>query len=338
MEPGSGTNSTNGDLINGFDNGHDRISNKGHVLVTGGAGYVGSTLVPLLLRSGFEVTVFDCFRWGITPLLPIVEHPLMHIVKGNVCDKQAVKEVIRGKIGVIHLAAIVGYPACSKEPDLAAEVNIGGTQNIADCLAPGQALIYASTGSCYGAVDGICTEETSISPLSLYGRTKAGGEKIVLNAGGVALRLATVFGIAPRLRLDLLINDLTYKALTLKHFDLYEGHFRRTFLHIKDAARAFVFAVENFKTMQGQAYNVGDERMNLTKMEIAQEIQLQVKDCKIEENLTGKDQDKRDYEVSYEKIRKLGFRSTISVKQGICDLLKVLPNMLDFEVARCKNV
>ncbi|XP_028402743.1 uncharacterized protein LOC114541121 [Dendronephthya gigantea] len=336
---GSETGFTNGYHSHCDNAGTNGISHWEHVLVTGGAGYLGSTLVPLLLGSGYHVTVYDSFRWGASSLLHLADNPHLRIVRGDVLDRAHLKKNIQKCDAVVHLAAIVGYPACERSPELAKQVNEQGTRNVVELMETDQKLIYASTGSCYGAVvDGLCTEDTPISPLTLYGSTKASGESVALQAGAVCLRLATVFGVAPRLRLDLLVNDLTNKALTLKHFDVYEGHFRRTFLHVKDAARAFLFALKNFKRMRNDVFNVGDECMNMSKIDVAHVIQTRVKNCKITKSSNGQDKDKRNYEVSYEKIRRLGYQSTISVEEGVDELLKVLPCLSEDEISRARNV
>jgi len=309
------------------------------ILVSGGAGYLGSTMVPLFLQEGYKVTVYDIFRWGTQSLLGILHHPNLTVIKGDVLDTPRYKALVEKHDVIIHLAAIVGYPACKKEPELAVALNQTCVEQLVEWMKPEQRVIYASTGSCYGVVEGICYEDTPCNPVSLYGETKQGGETAVLKkANGVALRLATVFGASPRLRVDLLINDLLHKACTMKTFDLYEPHFKRTFLHVKDVARAFLFAIQHYTSMQGNAYNVGDETMNLTKMEVAKLIEKNVEGCSITEG-KGTDADKRDYEVSYAKIKKLGHETvTVTVEDGIKELLKIIPHLSEADLKIMKNV
>ncbi len=295
----------------------------GKVLVTGGAGYVGCTLVGRLLEEGYDATVFDNLMYGGRGLLPYFSNPRFHFIKGDVRDKSKLQEVVKDADVIVHLAAIVGYPACKKDPRLAEEVNIGGTRNLLAVRVPSQPVLYASTGSNYGAyTGGPCTEETPLNPVSLYGISKTQAETDIMSAGNsVSFRFATAFGVSSRMRLDLLINDFVYRALKERSLILYEKEFKRTFIHVRDMAHSFLFALKNYARMKDDVFNVGSEKMNYNKEEIALKIQQRIP-FYLHFADVGKDEDQRNYEVSYEKIRRLGLETTIDVDQGIDELIR----------------
>jgi nucleoside-diphosphate-sugar epimerase len=303
------------------------------VLVTGGAGYLGSLLVPMLLQRGDEVTVLDQFRWGFQPMLAIAAHPRLRIEHADVRDSRRLTAAMAGRDAIVNLAAIVGFPACARDPLDARTINQDAVAAIAAALQPGQMLIQASTGSTYGQVDGVCDEDTPINPLTLYGETKAAAEAPVLDRGGVPLRFATVFGVSPRMRLDLLVNDIVYQVTHMRNFVMFEGHARRTFLHSTDAARSVMFALDNYSKMSGQPFNVGDEALNFTKQQIA-ELVKQKKDYYLHNAEFGEDKDKRDYEVSYARIKALGFSAQVGMGDGIDELLRVMPFLRETSVMR----
>lgn len=293
------------------------------ILVTGGAGYVGSALLPELLKANHQVKVLDNLMFGGHTLLGYFANPNFEFVKGDILDEKTVRDCVKDVDAIIHLAAIVGYPACKKDPKLAEDVNVFGSRIIDRVRSRSQTVLFASTGSNYGALVGdICTEETPLNPLTIYGKTKTQAEQSFLDTGSaICYRFATAFGLAPRLRLDLLVNDFVYKALKERNLIIYEKTFKRTFIHVRDMARSFMFALENMDNMMDNVYNVGSEKMNYSKEEVAQLIKQ-----KIEYYLhfadIGKDEDQRNYEVSYKKINKLGFETTIDLEQGIDELIK----------------
>lgn len=297
------------------------------ILVTGGAGYVGSVLVPYLLAKDYKVRVLDNLTYGISGLFNCFNHKNFEFADGDVSDACAYEKAVAGVDAIIHLAAIVGYPACKKNEALAESVNVGGAAvavNETDLDVP---IVFASTGSVYGEIGEVCLEDTMINPLTIYGKTKGRAEEIFKNRGNcVIYRFATAYGISPRLRLDLMINDFCYKAVNEKHLILYEQHFRRTFIHVTDMAKSFLFAIKNHQVMRDNVYNVGSADMNLTKKQIAEEIGLKVKyllHCADYE----KDADKRDYVVDYEKIASLGFKPTMTLSTGIHQLIQLFKVM-----------
>ncbi|MCW8128837.1 MAG: NAD(P)-dependent oxidoreductase [Planctomycetota bacterium] len=294
------------------------------ILVTGGAGYIGSVLTPMLLDAGHRVTIYDNIMYGAQPLLSFCGHRNLELVKGDVREADAVAKAVKGHDWIVHLAAIVGYPACAADPLRANSVNVEGTRNIVKSMGKGQRLIFASTGSTYGKVEGTATEETPIAPLTLYGRNKRDCEELIKGSiqDFILLRFATVFGSSPRLRLDLLVNDFVYQAIHNRQIILYEGHFRRTFLHSQDAAAVYPFCMQHYEQMRGQTYNVGDETMNYTKKEIAQMIKKYV-EYYLHEAEVGHDMDQRDYAVDYSKLRTLGYRAKVSMDDGIQELVKI---------------
>jgi nucleoside-diphosphate-sugar epimerase len=298
------------------------------IFVSGGAGFIGCKLIPLLLENGHEVFVYDNFMFNNgDKLLPFITNPNFSFVKGDVRDRDTLKKHIKGHDVIIHLAALVGYNICRNYGlSESTSINVDGTKSVLECIDDNQFLIFASTGSNYGEVKGICTEETPLNPLSIYGQTKTLAEQLIVkeNKNFTAFRFATAFGVSNKLRLDLLINDLAYKAWSEKYVVVYEPHFLRTFIHIQDMARAFLFAINNQNKMRGQIYNIGSNKMNFSKREVCELIKSKIK---AEFNYSGtlEDADKRNYVVSYDKVNTLGYDTTITIEQGIDELLKTFP-------------
>ena len=293
------------------------------VLITGGAGYIGTALIPELLDAGYEVTVYDSLTYDGNVLIPYFQNKNFYFIKGDILEESKLKNAIKDKDVIIHLAALVGYAVCENNPELTEMVNGRATKSLVNMLSPDQLLMYGSTGSNYGKVDKICTEETPLNPTSLYAKTKTVGELEVMKHGkAIAYRFATAFGAAPRLRLDLLVNDLTYLATTQRYMLVYQPEFMRTFIHVRDLVKSFIFGIENVDKMAGEVYNVGSNKLNHSKREVCEMIKEKT-GCVVYYNDFDSDKDHRDYEVSYDKISKLGFNVSVTLEEGIDELIKV---------------
>lgn len=295
-----------------------------NILVTGGAGYIGSILVPALLAEGHSVTVLDSFLYNQTSLLDCCNNPDLSIVRGDVRDERVVLPLLAKADAVMPLACLVGAPLCAQKPIEARSINLDAILMLLRHASPAQLFVSPTTNSGYGVgqVGVYCTEETPMNPISLYGRLKVELEKALLDHGAVSLRLATVCGISPRMRLDLLVNDFTYRAVTDRFIVLFEAHFKRNYIHVRDVARAFLHALAHFDSMKGQPYNVGLSDANLSKMELCLEIKKQVPDFTIMEAPVGKDPDQRNYIVSNDKIEATGFHPQVSIQSAIAELIK----------------
>ncbi|MBI4596897.1 MAG: NAD(P)-dependent oxidoreductase [Candidatus Omnitrophica bacterium] len=295
------------------------------ILVTGGAGYLGSMLVPALLSEGHEVTVVDNFLYDQPSLLDCCHQRTLTIVRGDARDEALMRRLLSGMDVVLPLACLTGAPLCDKDPLEAKSVNLDAILMLLKLRQPQQRIMYPTTNSGYGiGQDGIhCTEETPLRPISVYGRLKVEAEQAVLAAGhSLTYRLATVFGISPRMRLDLLVNDFVYRAVTDGAIVLFQAHFKRNYIHIRDVARVFLHGLSHFDQMQGQAYNVGLSDANLSKRELCEEIKKQVPGLYFTEAEIGEDTDKRNYIVSNEKIERTGFAPQVSLRAGIAELIK----------------
>jgi nucleoside-diphosphate-sugar epimerase len=293
------------------------------ILVTGGAGYIGSVLISHLLNSGYKVTVYDTLIYGGHSLLPFISNKNFSFIKGDIQDKESIAHSIKENDIIIHLAAVVGLTACNKDQKLAYSTNVEGTKNVISSLCSYQQLIFASTVSNYGASSGnLCTEDSPLNPLSHYAKTKTEAEKIVLDfPNSICLRFATSFGVSPRMRLDLLINDFVFQAYVSKFLILFEKTYKRTFVHVKDICKSILFAINNYEKMKHSIFNVGDNSNNYSKEEIALKIKEKI-DYYLHFADIGEDEDKRNYIVSYGKINSIGFKATTTVDEGINELIK----------------
>ena len=295
------------------------------ILVTGGAGYLGSVMTPMFLHAGHSVAVLDNFMFDQTGLAGVCHHPRFDVIEGDARNGEILKPLVKDADIVIPLAALVGAPLCDKDPEAATSINLNAVKMLLGFLSKDQRVILPNTNSGYGIGESgkFCTEETPLNPISLYGRDKVAAETAVLgHENALSFRLATVFGMSPRPRIDLLVNDFVHQAVTTGTLMLFEGHFKRNYIHIRDVARAFLHAFENFESMKGGPYNVGLSDANLSKRELCEKIQRHVPGFTFEEDAIGEDPDKRDYIVSNEKIEATGFKPKYSLDDGIRELIK----------------
>lgn len=292
------------------------------VLITGGAGYLGSVITEVLLAKGYSVTVLDNLLYKQTSVVPFVHNKNFHFILGDVNDKQLLNSLVKNSDVIIPLAAIVGMPACEANPELATAINFTQVYNIVKWASNNQKILIPNTNSQYGSSTELITEDSPFKPLSLYAQTKCDAEKVILNSGnGIALRLATVFGASYRMRIDLLVNDFVYKAVTDKYLVLFESHFIRNYIHIRDIANTFLFMIENYDMCNNNAFNVGLSTANCTKLELANKIKQQIQDLVIIENNFKQDFDQRNYMVSNEKLESKGWQPTTSLDDGITELI-----------------
>ena len=292
------------------------------VLITGGAGYLGSNLTRHLLEAGYSVTVLDNLMYDQVTLLHLFGNPKFQFELGDVRDKKLLQELVGLNDVIIPLAAIVGMPACKANPELTVAVNYQQVADIVEVLRGDQKLILPNTNSQYGSSDSIITEESPFNPLSLYAKTKCDAENTMLaNGNGVSLRLATVFGVSPRMRTDLLVNDFVYKSVVDGYLVLFEAHFKRNYIHVQDIARTFQFIIENYDKCKGHAFNVGLSTANLSKLELAETIKKYIPSLVIKQDDFKEDFDKRNYIVSNEKLESLGWKPIYDLDYGIKQLM-----------------
>lgn len=301
------------------------MAEKIRVLVTGGAGYLGSIMVPALLDAGYDVTVLDNFMFKQASLNHCCSHPDFHILRGDARCEDILAPLLAKADIVIPLAALVGAPLCNADPVGAKTLNLDAQLMLVRMLSPQQRVLVPITNSGYGIGEAgkFCTEETPMRPVSTYGIHKVEVEKAMLDHGNtISFRLATVFGMAPRMRLDLLVNDFTYRAVNDRFLVLFESHFKRNYIHVRDVTRAFLHGLNNFDSMKNNVFNVGLSSANLSKYELCEAIQKHLPDFLFLEAPIGEDPDKRDYIVSNEKLEKTGWSPEFDLDRGLAELIK----------------
>jgi nucleoside-diphosphate-sugar epimerase len=295
------------------------------ILITGGAGYLGSVLTPHLLSLGHRVTVLDNLTYGQTPLLDSCNHKNFEFVYGDTRDERVLQPLISKADCILPLAALVGAPSCAKDQTGATTVNRNAIMLISRMRSKAQRVLFPTTNSGYGiGQPGIpCTEETTLRPISLYATTKVEAERVLLDSGeAVTYRLATVFGASPRMRLDLLVNDFVYRAVNDRALVLFEAHFKRNYIHIRDVARVFSHGIDEYECMKGKPYNVGLSDANLSKLELCERIKKYIPEFVFSESKAGEDPDKRNYIVSNARIEESGWKPLHSLDDGIVELIK----------------